>query len=468
MKSAVLLCCGITLVSAVAFAEVKTVAVEDAVVGDSCSVDARWLDGFNNKLKAKLTECGLKLITAGEVPNYRFKSTIVRLDKEKFDTGSRPKVEVMRCTLAVKADLLNGETSAVVDARVLEGVGSAKTMVLSNGQALNIEQMALDGAVGQVFDGLGAMLKTALAKASPKVANPKDCEIVIMEEPPTEGQMKVDAAFGTGLDGAKFFYQNYTLVQRKVRDFLVEKARGCGFSPKLLSGNDAYSRFATKDQTLVGVYYDVNLNQPVVNRELFNEVRDTSPEAYILYYRLDSLSYDAETRTVRTTVALSLMHPHDNTTIPMGERTHSCQATTGMKDVIMDEVASAVRDAFDRLWIGNDVGQKVLESVAQAQNDVDADKPLKLTVNGNAFDAKCRKKALYAIKKALLSKKLCENQNIKATDNVLHATITNPEISETDVLYMEYLDPILTEMGIELQDDQVNYNGNEVIIKPGK
>ena len=72
-------------------------------------------------------------------------------------------------------------------------------------------------------------------------------ELIVMEEPPSLGQMKMDKAFGNGIDGAKFFMQNYTTFQRRLRDAIVKKVGTFGFDVKLLADNDLYEKFKSKD-----------------------------------------------------------------------------------------------------------------------------------------------------------------------------------------------------------------------------
>ena len=78
-------------------------------------------------------------------------------------------------------------------------------------------------------------------------------ELVIMEEPPTLGQMKLDKAFGNGIDGMKFFMQNYTTFQRRIRDAIIKKVSTFGFDVKLLEDNELYEKFISKEGNLVGV-----------------------------------------------------------------------------------------------------------------------------------------------------------------------------------------------------------------------
>ena len=116
-------------------------------------------------------------------------------------------------------------------------------------------------------------------------------ELIIMEEPPTLGQMKMDKAFGNGIDGQKFFMQNYTTFQRRLRDAIVKKVGTFGFDVKLLEDNDQYAKFKSKDGTLVGVYFDVNSNNFAVDRDLLKTVKENNPDTLVLYYRIDAIIF---------------------------------------------------------------------------------------------------------------------------------------------------------------------------------
>lgn len=324
------------------------------------------------------------------------------------------------------------------------------------------DRLGIDGGAPSV--GVGVLPSSALA------VNPGDVEIVIMEEPFSLGQMKVADSLGTGLDGARYFYQNYTAIQRKVRDKITELAAGAKFDVKLLEGNEAYSRFKTKDSTLVGFYYDVETEKFAKDDDLFAAVRDNNPEALVLYYRVDSLVYDKSAGRIHVSMALNLKVPGENTTRPVGMSTQEFSARGGTPDIIMDEVANAATETIRRLWIAGNAGGKLVGLVSSIKTSAAAaaSAPLKLNINASVFDVKVRKKVLYALKKKLVEKKLCSPADVKSTNNSLRATIAKGDIADAEALYMEHVGPILEEMGLEISDDQVNYAGRELLIKPGQ
>ena len=70
------------------------------------------------------------------------------------------------------------------------------------------------------------------------------------------------------------------------------------------------------------------------------------------------------------------------------------------------------------------------------------------------------------LKKEMVAKKITSASKIKSSNTTLTATIDNKNIKAADELYMEHISPILEKIGIELDDDKVNYSGSTVTIKP--
>ena len=292
-------------------------------------------------------------------------------------------------------------------------------------------------------------------------------ELVIMEEPPALGQMKMDEAFGNGVDGQKFFMQNYTTFQRRLRDAIVKKVGTFGFDVKLLADNDQYEKFKSKDGTLVGVFFDVNSNSFAIDRDLLKAVKENNPDTLVLYYRIDALIFEPSTRNVRTTVAFNMKDLNTGVTKSIGAQSFEYKSQSAGKDGVMDDIAYCAEAAMNSLMNAEGAAAKlnsIAMSIKNAQNMPKG--PLKLIVNAAAFDAKIRKRALYTLKKEFIAQKITSSSKIKSSNTTLTATIDNPAIKEADALYMEHVAPILEKIGIELADDKVNYAGNTVTIKP--
>ncbi len=292
-------------------------------------------------------------------------------------------------------------------------------------------------------------------------------ELIIMEEPPSLGQMKMDKAFGNGIDGQKFFMQNYTTFQRRLRDAIVKKVGTFGFDVKLLEDNEQYAKFKSKDGTLVGVYFDVNSNNFAVDRDLLNAVKENNPDTLVLYYRIDALIFEAATHNVRATVAFNMKDLNTGVTKSVGAQSFEFKSKSTNKDGVIDDIAYCAEAAMNSLMNAEGAAAKLNNIAMSIKNAKDMPKgPLKLIVNASAFDAKIRKRAMYTLKKELIAKKITSAAHIKTTNTTLIATIDNPNIKEGDALYMEHVSPILEAIGVELSDDKVNYSGNTVTIKP--
>ena len=299
-----------------------------------------------------------------------------------------------------------------------------------------------------------------------KGLNPQGFELIIMEERPSLGQIKIDKAFGTGTtDGAKFFMTNYTMIQRRLRDAIVKKVGAFGFDVKLLEDNEMYESFKSKDGTLVGVFFDPEKNDFVIDTGLLNAVKENAPDTLVLYYRIDSLIFEESTRMIRATVAFNMKNLNNGVTKSAGAGTFGLKSKSAAIDGVIDDMAYCAEAAMNSLMNEEGAGERLIKIAMSFNNDLSTNAPLKLVVNASAFDPKIQKKALYTIKKELIAKKISSESSIKTTNTTLTATIDNTKIKAADELYMEYILPILEENGFEITDDQVNYSGKTVTIK---
>lgn len=292
-------------------------------------------------------------------------------------------------------------------------------------------------------------------------------ELIIMEEPPSLGQIKVNEAFGPSLNGNNFFLQNYTVFQRNLRDAILKKVGTYGFDVKLLADNDLYEKFKSKDGTLVGVYFDVNNNNFTVDRDLLKTVKENNPDTLVLYYRVDYLIYNPTTKEISVTVAFNFKDLNTNVTKSIGSQTYQLITNGTQKDQIMRDFSQCAIFAMNSLMNAEGMAQKLNSIAMSIKNAANMPKgPIKLIVNASTFDKKIRKKAMYMLKKEMVSKKITSASKIKSSNTTLTATIDNPNIKAADELYHEHISPILEKMGIELDDDKVNLAGNTVTIRP--
>lgn len=292
-------------------------------------------------------------------------------------------------------------------------------------------------------------------------------ELIIMEEPPSLGQMKLDKAFGNDIDGMRFFMQNYTTFQRRIRDAIMKKVATFGFDVKLLADNDQYEKFKTKDGTLLGVYFDVNSNTFAIDRDLLKTVKENNPDTLVLYFRIDSLFFETATRRIHADVAFNLKNLSNGVTKNFGHGEFDSYSRSTNKDGVISDLAYCAEAAMNSLMNAEGAASKLNQIAMSIKNPANMPKgPLKLIVNASAFDKKIRKRAMYMLKKELIAKKITSSSQIKSSNTTLTAVIDNPAIKEADALYMEHVSPILEKIGIELSDDKVHYAGSTVTIKP--
>ena len=196
-------------------------------------------------------------------------------------------------------------------------------------------------------------------------------------------------------------------------------------------------------------------------------MKENNPDTLVLYYRIDALIFNPQSRNIRATVAFNFKDLNTNVTKSIGSQTYEFPTKSTGKDEIMDDIAYCAEAAMNSLMNAEGMAAKLNSIAMSIKNAANMPKgPLKLIVNASAFDKKVRKKAMYMLKKELIAQKITSASKIKSSNTTLTATIDNPNIKETDALYMEYVSPILEKIGVELEDDKVNYAGGTLTIKP--
>jgi len=372
--------------------------------------------------------------------------------------------------LAVRKYLL--KQNAELDDRIVDEALSEYTKFIEDWEELDASWEALDSTQGQLtVEGMATIdLEEANEWLEARGVNRQgSIQIVVMEEPPSLGSMKFDEAFGTGIDGAKFFLQNYTLFQRKIRDALVKKVGTLGFDVQLLEDRPVYKKFLTADGTLVGVRFDPDANQFVVDRDLLDAVRAQQPDTLVLYYRVDTLAFDPKTREMRSSVALSFKNLGNGVTKALDPSTFAMKTAQTQKDLILDDFATCATMAINKLMNANDAAERLNHLALSVRNAPSVGSgPMKLVFNATGVDAKIRKRALFQIKKQLESGGLCAKGDVKTTDTTLLATISADDIDGLEDLYFGHLDEIFTGIGLEISDDQVDYDNaaNTLTVSP--
>ena len=325
----------------------------------------------------------------------------------------------------------------------------------------NVGQLTGEYSVSVKADKINKWLKKNGYSSQGKI------ELTIMEEPPSLGQMKLDKVFGVDVNGTKFFIQNYTRFQRNLRDAIVKKVGNYGFDVKFLANNDLYEKFKSKDDTLLGVFFDVNSNNFVVDRDLLKEVKANNPDTLVLYYRVDTLIFNAENRKIRASIALNIKNLKNNVTYSIGSQTFQYITRSTQKDEIIDDISYCATAAMNSLINSEDGVKNLNDIIMSIKNSAKMSKgPIRLIVNTSTFDKKIQKRVLWNLKKEMIAKKITSSSNIEISGTTLTATIDNKNITASDDLYWEYIEPIFQKLGVELNDDKFRSDGNTLTIRP--
>lgn len=302
-------------------------------------------------------------------------------------------------------------------------------------------------------------------------ANGTQTEVVILEEPPDMGAIKVAAAFGTDLGKNCFFFQRYTMFQRRVRDALVKKTGKFGFDVLLLEDNDAYAEYKKDDPVLVGVSFDPNAGEQgsfKITDNFLKSVRDNNPETIALYYRIDTLSYGVENHRCRAVVALSLKNLATGTTRAIGTRDFEIATSNSQPDMLMADFGNCVAEAMNSLLNGEGMGKELQHLVASVRNaESGQGGPLKTVINFSKVDSKIRTRARLAVKKACIAKGICRQDGVKIVGNALSFTVVDPKLADKDELWVALVE-IFEGAGIEATDDQMTSAGNTLTVNLGK
>lgn len=372
--------------------------------------------------------------------------------------------------LALRKYLLR--QNATLDDRILDEALSEYAKFIEDWEELDTAWEPLDASQGQLtIEGMATInLMEANQWLEARGVNRQGAiQIIVMEEPPAIGAMKFDEAFGTGIDGQKFFLQNYTLFQRKIRDAIVKKVSTLGFDVQLLEDKEAFKRFKTADGTLVGVRFDPDANQFAVDRDLLDAVKAQQPDSIVLYYRVDTLAFDPATREMRSTVALNFKSLANDVTKAVGDASWSMKTTQTQKDLIMDDFSTCTTLAINKLMNADDAAERLNHLATSILNaPAVGSGPMKLVFNAAGVDEKIRKRAMFQIKKKMEEAGLVEKGAVKSTGTTLTATITEKDIDGLEDLYFGHLDEIFTDIGLEITDDQVFYDtaANTVTVAP--
>lgn len=313
------------------------------------------------------------------------------------------------------------------------------------------------------------------AGATDASGNPVEVELVVAEDPPDVGAMKVADAFGTGLDGELFFFTRYTEFQKTIRDVLVDKLNKLGMQVPLLEDNPAYEELKEQDPCCMGVYFDAGVGEKgdfKVTPNYIKLIQSNNPDSMVLLYRVGSLVYENRQSKVFVSVSLAIKNLVNNKTIQIGRTDYeSPTIISRQKDRIMMEMATTVGRATAKILSAEDAGAKIMNAIKTLKAEAAKPKgPMKVVFNMSKVDKKIRTKAKVMLKRGLIAAGLTDQSSVKTVGDTLTMTVTKKDIPDMDELWMTLAEVLMSdEVGIgEVTDDQMSVNGNTMTVTPGK
>jgi len=292
-------------------------------------------------------------------------------------------------------------------------------------------------------------------------------EIFVMEEPPDPGQLQLGDKMGS------FFFNKYGEFQRTIRDGLVEEANKWGFKIILLSDNENYEEFKKKDPNLVGVSYNVNGDTRgfMVTDGFLRAVQENNPDAIVMYYRIDSLTYNPSTKSIRASLALSLKNLADNSTVALGNiKGFELIASGTQDDEIMTDFGKCVMKALDSLMDEKGVGEKTTAELKRMRNAAARPKgPMKVVINCSKVDSKIKIKVRNGLKKQLVAAGLTDQTKV-VKDSLSCVVKPSKDFGDLDDVWgkiSEILPEFLGE-DVEITDDWAKKNGDTLTVTIGK
>ena len=297
-------------------------------------------------------------------------------------------------------------------------------------------------------------------------ADGSSLEIFVMEEPPDAGQMMLGEEVGN------FFFNRYNMFQRRIRDALVKKVGEFGLSVILLEDNESYEDMKKTDPVLVGVSYNVNGDTKGFTRtpDFLRTVQENNPDAIALYYRIDTLAYDADTGKIRTTVALNFKNLAANKTKNVGSRDFQYITQNKKPDMIMADFGECVERAMFALLNGEGMAAKLrhmINSISNASNRPQG--PMKLVINCSKVDKKIKIRVRNGLKKALVAAGLTDKTKV-VKDSLSCVVKPNKDFGDLDDVWGKVSEIIPELLGddIEISDDWAKKNGDTLTVTIGK
>ncbi|WP_027721327.1 hypothetical protein [Maridesulfovibrio zosterae] len=283
--------------------------------------------------------------------------------------------------------------------------------------------------------------------------------ILIMEEPPTKANISMilnpeDSTGVRKLRGLGPFAVFYTSYQRSIRDTIISKANQEGIKLTSLDKFEEFQKMKrSNDDPLVGVYFDVDSEDFVINKSLLKFVRSrfAAQTTIVLYYRIKSLYFDQVTRELKADIAISLYNLNSGETKSVGSQDFMVIVPEGQASVaIRDGLAEVASNAASLLM--NKAKEQIRRIITTTQ--IPKTQPVIVTVHLNS------KRTMYKVKKNL-KPDMISHSEIKDGSLILNLA---KGIQADDFVYGELLD-VLEGMGIKIPESNIRLNGQEVIIQ---
>ncbi|MBI9113084.1 hypothetical protein [Maridesulfovibrio ferrireducens] len=287
--------------------------------------------------------------------------------------------------------------------------------------------------------------------------------ILIMEEPPSKANISMilnpeDSSGVRKLRGLGPFVVFYTSYQRAIRDTIISKANQEGLKlTRLDTFNEFQKMRMSNDDPLVGVYFDGESEDFVINRRLLNIVRTkfAAQNTIILYYRIASLYFDQTTRELKAAIAISLYDLNSGETKSVGSQDFMVMVPEGQPSVAIRDGLTEVASSAASLLM-NKAKKQIRRMASMAQVHAQKEKALPVTVSVHLNS----KRTMYKVKKTL-NPEMIQFSEIKSENLILKLAEGVPA---DDFVFGELLE-VLEGMGIKIPEKNIHFNGQKVLIQ---
>jgi hypothetical protein len=285
---------------------------------------------------------------------------------------------------------------------------------------------------------------------------------VIMEEPPTKASMDlildVEASDGVKkLRGLGPFVTFYPDFQRAIRDEITRKANQEGLKLQWLEQTPGMDRYKqAEDDPLLGVHFDFDREDFVIDRQLMQAVRDRfAAENGIVYqYRIDSLYFDQVKRVLKARLSISLLDLTTNEVKSVGGQEYATTLTEKVPSIALrDGLADVAGRAASLLMNDAKKEGRRMASMALQRQKRGAAQPGKVSVKLDS------KRTLHKLKTQLGS----SVAGATMQGNVLVLDLKSGT-SPDDFVFGELYDA-LEGLGLHIPEDNIRISGNQAYIE---